>query len=104
MDKIKITVIKKLSIPDLYGDNPPATAMDMTPVCDRFEVGQEFIIEKRPVCPPNFCNWAYADIQGIIAHILYGGSYPWFKEPGVAISCCTDGMRPVFFQIKRIED
>ena len=32
------------------------------------------------------------------------GSYPWIDEEGVAISCCTDGMRPVIFRIERIED
>ena len=114
MAKVKITVVKKLSCKDLYGENPPANIKeDLSPECRRFTVGQEFMIdsEKRAPdpsswenCPPNFCGWAFADIQRDIAHVLFGGSYPWMKDRGVVISCCTDGLRPVIFKIERIED
>ncbi|RLB26553.1 MAG: TIGR04076 family protein, partial [Deltaproteobacteria bacterium] len=30
--------------------------------------------------------------------------YPWLKQKGVAIACCTDGLRPVIFKLERIED
>jgi uncharacterized repeat protein (TIGR04076 family) len=105
MAKAKITVIKKLNLKDLYGDKPPAAYDErrMTAECNRFEVGQEFLVDSHN-CPPGFCNWAYADIQRDLAHILYGGYYPWMKEKGVAISCCTDGFRPVIFKLERIED
>ena len=44
------------------------------------------------------------DIQRDIFHTLYGGYYPWMKEKGVVISCCTDGLRPVVFKLERIEE
>ncbi len=105
MAKVKITVVKMINNKDLYGENPPAAFDEsrLTPVCDRFEVGQEFVVDSHN-CPPDFCNWAYGDIQRDLVHILYGGYYPWMKEKGVAISCCTDGLRPVIFKLKRIED
>ena len=105
MPKAKITVVKKISAKDLYGDNPPAPYHEdiITHECNRFSTGQEFLIDSHN-CPPGFCNWAYADIQRDVAHILYGGYYPWMKEKGVAISCCTDGIRPVIFKIERIEE
>ena len=105
MAKVKITVVKKVNIKDLYGENPPATFEEswITPECDRFSVGQEFLVDSHN-CPPGFCNWAFSDIQRDLVHILYGGYYPWMKEKGVAISCCTDGLRPVIFKIERIED
>ena len=32
-----------------------------------------------------------------------GGNYdPWVEE-GVAITCCTDGIRPVSFKLERID-
>jgi uncharacterized repeat protein (TIGR04076 family) len=103
MAKVKVTVIKKTDIRDLFGDNPPAKINPkmIKPQCERFEVGQEFIMELS--CPPGFCSWAFADIQRDIIHILMGGDYPWVEEKGTAIACCTDGFRPVIFKIERIE-
>jgi uncharacterized repeat protein (TIGR04076 family) len=103
--KAKITVVKRLNMKDLYGESLPAACDEgkITPECQRFRVGQEFIVESHN-CPPDFCNWAFADIQRDLVHILYGGYYPWMKEKGVALTCCTDGFRPVVFRIERIED
>jgi uncharacterized repeat protein (TIGR04076 family) len=102
MAKVKVTVIKKTDIRDLFGDNPPAKINQkmIKPQCERFEVGQEFIMDLS--CPPGFCSWAFADIQRDIIHILMGGDYPWVEEKGTAIACCTDGFRPVIFKIERI--
>ncbi len=102
MAKVKITVVKKVNSGELFGENPPA-AFDVAPECDQLEAGQEFISGKGE-CPLGFCPWAFADIQRDIIHILFGGSYPWIKEKGVAISSCTDGLRPVIFKIEKIED
>jgi len=115
MSKVKVTVIKKSSIREMFGNNlPVGINQDMlTEQCHVFKVGQEFIIDASPnaqpdqsweKCPAGFCPWAYADIQRDIVHLIFGGSYPWVKEKGVAISCCTDGLRPVVFKIERIQD
>jgi len=34
--------------------------------------------------------------------LAFGGDFPWFKEKGIAISCCSDGLRPVVFKLERI--
>lgn len=105
MTKAKITVIKKMSTTDLYGANPPVeinTKM-LTPECDKLELGQEFIMENMD-CPVGFCNWAFADIQRDLVHVFFRGNFPWIKDKGIAISCCTDGLRSVFFKIERIEE
>ena len=102
MAKVKITVVKKVNNKDMFGDNPPAE-FTISPECDQLEVGQEFMSEGA-ACPPGLCNWAFADIQRDIVHLLFGGSYPWIKDKGVAISSCTDGVRPVIFKLERIED
>ncbi len=105
MPKVRITVVKKVNNRDLYGENLPAAFDEnrIKPECDRFSVGQEFIVDSHN-CPEGFCNWAFADIQRDLVHVLYGGYYPWMKEKGVAISCCTDGLRPVIFKLESIED
>ena len=106
MAKVKITVVKKVNNKDLFGENPPAAFDEnrITPECSKFSEGQEFVLDAPNYCPPDFCAWAYADIQRDIVHILLGGDCHWIKEKGVAITCCTDGLRPVIFKIERIED
>lgn len=106
MAKAKVTVVKKLNNKDLYGENPPAAfdEVRITPECNKFNEGQEFVFDQPNNCPPDFCAWAYADIHRDIVHILFGGDYPWMKDRGVIITCCTDGLRPVIFKIERIED
>jgi uncharacterized repeat protein (TIGR04076 family) len=73
-----------------------------TPQCPAFKDGQEFIYDK--TCPPGFCGWAFADIQRDLIAVSFGANYPWVKEKNVAISCCTDGLRPVVFRIERVPD
>ena len=103
MPKVKITVVKKLSTKDLFGDNLPAKpSAHSAPECPVFKEGQEFIAEF--VCPPGFCGVAFSDLQKNIEHLIFGGDYPWFEDKGVIIACCNDGLRPVFFKLERVED
>ena len=107
MAKVKITVVKKLNLKDLYGDDCPVAFDEniIEPECDWFDVGQEFVVADDPLnCPDGFCHWAFSDIYNAVAHLLFGGDYYWIKEKGVALSCCTDAFRPVIFKIERIED
>jgi uncharacterized repeat protein (TIGR04076 family) len=103
MSKVKITVVKKLNGKDMFGDKLPAQPSDpYVPECPRLEEGQEFVTDF--VCPPGFCGVAFADMQKEIEHLIFGGSYPWFKDKGVTLSCCNDGLRPVIFKLERVED
>jgi uncharacterized repeat protein (TIGR04076 family) len=94
---LKITVVKKLVVPDLvekYGEG-------VDPECPAVEVGQEFMVEGWKM-PEGFCAWAWADIHRDLTVLACGGDFPWIKEPGVMISCCTDGLRPVVFKLERV--
>ncbi|UCC74169.1 MAG: TIGR04076 family protein [Gemmatimonadota bacterium] len=64
--------------------------------CPVFQEGQEFIIESPFLCPADFCHWAWADIRSFIQESYFGREDP-------IITCCTDGIRPVFFKIERTE-
>jgi uncharacterized repeat protein (TIGR04076 family) len=102
MPKVKITVVKKVHNKDMFGDNPPVEFTN-NPVCDKVEEGQEFISDGGN-CPEGFCAWAFSDIQRDITHLRLGGDYPWIKQKGAVLACCTDGVRPVVFKLERIED
>ncbi|MGQ9509426.1 MAG: TIGR04076 family protein [Thermodesulfobacteriota bacterium] len=99
---LKIIVIKKLSSKELYGVPFPEVSEEMAPYCDRLEVGQEFIVEESGAIPPGFCTWAWHDIYPALTGLRFGASYPWMKREGIIYSCCSDGLRPVFFKIERI--
>ena len=93
---VKITVLKRLVLSDLdkYKKEPSVA-------CALFKDGQEFISEGIQM-PEGFCTSAWQSIYHNIRTLSFGGNLPWYKEKGVNISCCTDGLRPVIFKIERI--
>ncbi len=63
--------------------------------CTRFSDGQEFTLKSQYSMPEKFCEWAWADIRTYIPMVIGQGN--------PIAACCTDGCRPVFFKIERIE-
>jgi len=105
-NKVKITVIKKLSTEDVYGNDCPCQLTDdFAHTCPVFNVGDEFIVPEDGSCPTDFCGWAFAGIHSDITHLRWGGKFPHIKdEKGMMqICCCTDGLRPVFFKLEIID-
>lgn len=94
MFKVRITILKKLKTGDLlerYGKGVESE-------CPLFKIGDEFIVENLNM-PNSFYSWA--DIQRNV--LALGGDFPWIKDEGTMISCCTDGFRPVIFKLERVE-
>jgi uncharacterized repeat protein (TIGR04076 family) len=75
--------------------------------CPIFKEGQEFVLSAPWESPQGFCDWAWADIRSYILATTYGRPEafppPFGKPEGVFVACCSDGFRPVFFKIERIE-
>src|SRR5512135_2448865 len=63
--------------------------------CTRFSDGQEFTIKSQWAMPEKFCEWAWADIRTYVPMVLGQGN-------PIAV-CCTDGFRPVFFKVERVD-
>ena len=95
---VKITVLKTTAQKEFE----QYRGGQITP-CDRFKEGQEFVVEVPWYPPEGFCDWAWADIHKDIMAVLFGSNDPWIKQPGTAITCCTDGLRPVIFKVERVE-
>jgi len=104
MAKVKITVLKKACYKDLLDQylSPDAKESGYE-ICSAFEEGEEIIVEGMNY-PQGFCHWAWADIQRDVMMVLFGQGFPWVGQKATAISCCTDGFRPVTFKIERVED
>jgi len=102
MSKCKITVVKRTINQDLI-DEYLSDTRESLGLCQAYDDGQEFIIESFPLKPEGFCDWAWADIHRDVVAVMFGGSYSWINQSGTAITCCTDGLRPVIFKVERIE-
>lgn len=100
MHKVKITVLKRFNPSDVFRKSP-VTPVGPLPACELFKDGQEFIVENLRM-PEDFCNSAWVSIYSNVRLLSFGGNLPWYKEKGVAINCCIDGLRPVVFKIERV--
>ncbi|HTP85888.1 MAG TPA: TIGR04076 family protein [Bryobacteraceae bacterium] len=78
--------------------------------CPLLRDGQEFDVPASLEKPPGMCDWAWNDIHKFVAVLSRGGNFSqdifagWMKSDDCMIACCTDGVRPVFFEIKRLGD
>jgi uncharacterized repeat protein (TIGR04076 family) len=101
MKQIQITVLKTLVQKDLqhYCGVPLEK-------CPCHTKGQVFYTTYEK--PEGFCDWAWKDIHPYIASFLTGGNFTrgifkdWMKDKNTMIACCTDGIRPVVFEIKLV--
>lgn len=102
MAQCKITVLKKMINRDLVSEYCSLNLSDQCLGCTLLTVGQEFIVDDYNQIPEGFCSWAWGDIQKDVTTIMFDGSFPWMKQPGTAIACCSDGLMPVVFKIEKI--
>ena len=96
---VKITVLKKIRTDEIFEEYASEIAKS---VCPSVKEGVEYVSKNMNI-PEGFCGWAWADIQRDVAHLSLGGDFPWIKEKGEMVSCCTDGLRPVIFKLERVD-
>ena len=101
---LKITIIKKLSAKEIYGKPLPGVSEEIAALCDRLDVGQEFIVEESGAMPSGFCTWAWHDIYPAVTALRFGATFPWMTKEGLVYSCCSDGACSVFFKIERVSE
>lgn len=94
--KVKIAVMKRL----LHKELLEKYCESIWEPCERLKEGQEFVSEGVNM-PEGFCGWAWADIQKYVMTLARGGNFVGV-EPGIFVTCCTDGFRPVIFKLERI--
>jgi len=84
----KITIIKRMANFDLIDQYQHETVVP----CDIFGDRQEFIVDDWETPPNGFCEWAWVDIKK---------EFELAEHLGEVVACCTDGFRPVVFEIQR---
>jgi len=99
--QVKITVLKKLSTKEIFGDNPPLG--ESMVACRQFDTGQQFVVGEDGGMPEGFCHWAWNDLYKVVTTLRYGGNFSGTEEKVASIvRCCTDGLRPVIFELERV--
>jgi uncharacterized repeat protein (TIGR04076 family) len=99
MAKCVITVLRRDFNKDLA---EKYCGVEATP-CGKFHDGQVFTLENMDQ-PAGFCYWAWNDIFPVFLTLMKNGNFqPWMKDEHTIIACCSDGIRPVIFEIKRVD-
>ena len=105
MPKVRITVLKTTFHQDLVDEFIQNRELKQHfGTCFVFDEGDVFISEDWPSKPEGFCERAWPNIQHEVSMVMYGAAAPWIEDPGYAITCCNDGLRPVIFKVERILD
>lgn len=98
---VKVTVLKRFHPKDVF-EKSPATPIDPLGECHLFKDGQEFT-SRGGAMPEGFpCTTAWLTLYLSVRVLSFGGDMPWFKEKGISIVCCSDGLRPVVFKVERM--
>ena len=96
--RTKITVLRLFDTKEVFED-PPVKAKYSGP-CPVFKEGQVFYVDDS--MPSGFCPYAWDAIFPLIMTLRFGGNcFEWYEEPGVGVTCCPDGLRPVIFKLER---
>lgn len=101
MAKVKITVLKRTLMEDLIPEHSKDPNLNY---CETFKEGQVFYTDRVSRMPEGFCGFAWADIHKDIVALVTGGNFSWIKGEGKQVTCCTDGLRPVYFLLERVEE
>ena len=101
MKKVRITVMRKASYPDLMEkyENPIEHACDI-------QEGQVFICNGWQK-PENFCPSAWETLSPFVLALSHGsGNFydGWMKDPRSAMLSCNDGFRPVSFYLEALDE
>lgn len=100
MGRVKITVLKTEYYPELAMKY--LTEGDVGP-CPVHQVGDVFYYDGGAEKPEGLCPWAWIDLYRAIDAAAGQCKNDWYK-PNMRIESCTDGIRPVIFELRLIPD
>lgn len=101
MKKVRITVMRKASYPDLSEryENLIEHACDLKEGTIYIANGWE-----KPV---GFCDSAWESMSAFVMTLAHGGEnfyHGWMKNPKSAMISCNDGFRPVSFYLEALDE
>lgn len=100
-NKVKITVLRRFHPSEVFKTSP-VTPVEPLEACEVFRDDQVFVVDTNGRMPQGFCTTTWNTLFCDIRTLAFGGNLPYYKEKGIAIRCCPDGLRPVVFKLERI--
>jgi uncharacterized repeat protein (TIGR04076 family) len=64
------------------------------------KVGDQWLVGEKT--PEGICIFAFSSLFPFITPLMYGGSFPWEKDPDKTTVACPDPDNPVVFEIRRV--
>ena len=99
--KVRITVLKKEFYPEIA--DAYLTAGREAGPCPILNEGDSFVYAGGAVMPEGFCPWAWTELYSKVNAMAGRVENNWYK-PNVSIGCCSDGVRPVVFCLKGLNE
>ena len=65
------------------------------------KVGDEF--DCVGLSPGGICIFALNALMPFLMPLMFGGSFPWSKDPDKVEAVCPDAVNPVVFELQRIK-
>ena len=66
------------------------------------KVGDEWVIDGKT--PEGLCLFAFGSLLPTLTPLMFGGSFPWEKDPDMTTVACPDSQNPVVFELRRLRD
>jgi uncharacterized repeat protein (TIGR04076 family) len=66
------------------------------------KVGDEWLVGEKT--PEGLCIFAFGSLLPFMTPLMFGGAFPWEKDPDVTTVACPDPGNPVVFEISRGRD
>ncbi len=103
MKKVKITVLSRT----FNADFAKEYGVEGLHSCDAVSEGQVFYTSMGK--PEAFCDGAWHVIYPYWFALANGAktfwfNHSWIRHDGVAIACCNDGLRPVYFKLEATDE
>ena len=103
MKKVRIAVLKTEFYPEL-AERYLTEGREAGP-CSLQQVGDVFYYEGGAEKPEGLCPWAWIDLYRGVSTLANGPLVnDWYSHEDRRILCCTDGVRPVIYELALLDE
>ncbi len=64
------------------------------------KIGDTFTVAR--TTPQGICLSAFGAFYPALRTLMFGGTFPWSKNPDIVTAACPDAENPVVFELQRI--
>jgi len=66
------------------------------------KVGDQWVVDYKT--PEGLCIFAFSSLLTSLMPLMFGGSFPWEKDPDMTTAVCPDPDNPVVFELRRLRE